>query len=356
MRFGPRSLFVCAAGAAFAWASVASGQTIQISGTPSREQTAPTGSGYQLYIASAQCLADDEFTFQVIAPLGATGVIEAFTGENCVDATSRASACRKISGEPITPSTTAQPFRLRAQDLVLSTPSAEYVAGGSDGCTAGSQAPAPVNLWFLQMNGSTVLDYLNYTQVYYDVGGPSAPGSVKAGAGERRLIVDFSGSSAPDRASYRFYCDPPPGAAADGGAAGDGGAEPSDGGAEAGVPAACGSGLLVGGAQPDERYFCGSVAGKTATSGEATGLANGVTYAVAVAGVDALGNRGPLSQVVCGTPQEVAGFFELYRAAGGEGGGGFCALAPGRPRGRTAALWGALLVGCALGAARRRRQ
>jgi MYXO-CTERM domain-containing protein len=71
--------------------------------------------------------------------------------------------------------------------------------------------------------------------------------------------------------------------------------------------------------------LCGST-GKGAGDGRATGLQNGVLYAVGVAAVDALGNRGKLSNVTCGTPEVVEDFFEIYRASGGKGGGGFCGL------------------------------
>ena len=64
------------------------------------------------------------------------------------------------------------------------------------------------------------------------------------------------------------------------------------------------------------------------------GLKNNVRYAVAVAGYDAVGNRGNLSTVVCGTPQQVDDFFEIYRKSGGEAGGGLCACdLPGVGRG-----------------------
>jgi hypothetical protein len=69
-----------------------------------------------------------------------------------------------------------------------------------------------------------------------------------------------------------------------------------------------------------------------ALEAEANGLTNGVTYAVAVAGIDAYLNTGNLSNLTCATPEPVTGFFEAYREAGGEAGGGYCAIGPVRSR------------------------
>ena len=74
--------------------------------------------------------------------------------------------------------------------------------------------------------------------------------------------------------------------------------------------------------------------------------------AIAVAGVDRVGNSGPLSPIACGTPQPVTTFFEAYREAGGRGGGGFCSCGPPGPAGGVAAS----LVGVGLWWLRRRRQ
>jgi hypothetical protein len=75
------------------------------------------------------------------------------------------------------------------------------------------------------------------------------------------------------------------------------------------------------------KYVCGSSNGIAATTGTADGLENDVPYTVAVAAVDLLENPGPLSGQSCATPQAVTDFFELYRQAGGSGGGGICSIA-----------------------------
>jgi hypothetical protein len=103
----------------------------------------------------------------------------------------------------------------------------------------------------------------------------------------------------------------------------------------------------------DASYACGTVGATGTTSGTAkSNLQNGVSYAVAVASEDNFGNVGQLSELACGTPAEVTGFFEAYREAGGEAGGGFCSFAvPRRPA--LVMAFGLALAGAALW--RRRR-
>jgi hypothetical protein len=81
-------------------------------------------------------------------------------------------------------------------------------------------------------------------------------------------------------------------------------------------------------------------------------LENGSTYVVAIAAEDTAYNVGVLSELACGTPQDVTGFYEAYRDAGGEAGGGFCSFAPAR-HGALAAAVASLVAACAL--LRRRR-
>jgi hypothetical protein len=98
-----------------------------------------------------------------------------------------------------------------------------------------------------------------------------------------------------------------------------------------------------------------TVASITASQFNVTGLINGLQYNIAIAGVDALGNVGPLSTLQCGTPQPVDDFWKKYREAGGQAGGGFCALeAAGAPAG-SAALFGGM-ASVVVAAWRRRRR
>jgi hypothetical protein len=80
-----------------------------------------------------------------------------------------------------------------------------------------------------------------------------------------------------------------------------------------------------------------------------------VRYSVAVAAIDGVGNAGKLSNVTCQTPSPVDDFFQVYRDAGGQGGGGFCSV-PGAI-GHGAGLFGlALLAVGAVATLLRRRK
>jgi uncharacterized membrane protein YgcG len=89
-----------------------------------------------------------------------------------------------------------------------------------------------------------------------------------------------------------------------------------------------------------EVFPCGSVRGRTNETGfTKTVLKNGQPYAVAVTATDLYGNESERSVPACATPVLVDTFFERYRNAGGEGGGGFCNFRGGRTPTTTAALF-----------------
>ncbi len=101
-------------------------------------------------------------------------------------------------------------------------------------------------------------------------------------------------------------------------------------------------------------YLCGQ-GDVTSSKITITGLRDGTKYNVAVAGRDAVGNVGPLSNVVCDSPTPVDDFWDAYKAAGGKAGGTFCALeGAGMPAGT--AVFALSMVGVALTLARRRRR
>ena len=107
------------------------------------------------------------------------------------------------------------------------------------------------------------------------------------------------------------------------------------------------------------KYECGEITGNSGTTVNASGvggnpLTNGTSYAVAVAATDAYGNVGPLSDVICETPEETNDFWNGYRAAGGQAGGGFCATSGvGEPAGSFAVF--GIIVAASISAMRRRK-
>lgn len=244
--------------------------------------------------------------------------------------------------------------------------------------------------------------------VSYDLAGPTAPQGVSLGVGEEQLVVKWTASTANDLDAYEFFCEPKPGSSAQGfqpqgpgiggaaGSAGTGGTSGSAGtagtsgagGTTAGTGGAggtagsatggsvtggaggtstaggaggtagstststCPASVLVAGEIPPSAYRCGSTTSNTATSGTISNLTNFTSYTVGVAAVDVLGNPGPLSTLVCASPEPVDDFFETYRRAGGKGGDGYCSVQQ-RPAPGLLSVMGLALLGLVM---RRRRR
>lgn len=359
-------------------------QSIAINPTPSRDpgeiHTASTEKRY--YVTREDCLADDIFTFTVTIRSSAGYNLEVWAAQsaNCAEYDSRrpgTANCWRVFLADANDGT--YDIEIRSRDIATRNIGGQMEGKGTEAdCSPGdlTSGGMGLKLYFLLVNG----DQLGGSAAVFDTGidlvGPRAPEPVKTTAGEGKLIVEWELTDAEDWQGYRLYCataddigstagvgaggettSPEPVAGA-GGAAGQsttatsGAANPELPSGTAGSPAAaCGSGALVPGELPDKAYLCGSGTGRISTKGTATGLANGVEYAVGVAGIDLLGNPGPLSDLACGTPQLVTTFYESYREAGGTAGGGFCAF------GRTPSPWSWALVGATtvLGLRRRRR-
>jgi hypothetical protein len=247
--------------------------------------------------------------------------------------------------------------------------------------------------------------------VIADTIGPDPPGGLTALPGNTRISVSWASISGGDTGDsgtaatsgggltsltgVKVYCDPATGAAAtstpaapvcetvsnDGGAttvdAGDGGTATttvdagtstvcSDGGTSTTAPAStCTSPNFVdpngGKIFPDAafaaKYECGEITGNSGTTVVASSVAgaplvNGTSYAVAVAATDAYGNAGPLSSVICKTPQPTTDFWEDYKNAGGRAGG--CSTGSAElPLGSMSVI--GVLMALAISSARRRR-
>jgi hypothetical protein len=120
----------------------------------------------------------------------------------------------------------------------------------------------------------------------------------------------------------------------------------------------CGGPAFVPGALPSldviNRFSCGSTIAP-ADNTKLTGFENGRRVAVAMGSTDILGNVGPLSTVICATPEFVNGFPELYGEAGGTAGGGFCSMSHRSLGRRGVETWGALALILMTWVVRRRR-
>jgi len=193
--------------------------------------------------------------------------------------------------------------------------------------TSVAQAAQTLSLYFLLLDSNAAIGGQATYQVTFKLNAPAPPTNVKTGVGENIAPISWTPASSTDLTidGYELYCDPAPG---------------EKGLAESGIdwnpdilPAGCpASTILVPNARPDTKYKCGS-ATKTSTRANAEGLINMVPYNVSVATTDTYRNVGVVSiPPACAVPQPVTGFFEAYRDAGGEGGGGFCSFSRhGRP-------------------------
>lgn len=171
----------------------------------------------------------------------------------------------------------------------------------------GSSSKTPLRLHFLLVqNPDEETSPSAVWESNFDLIGPSPPTNLSAGGGEDRIIVAFTPSSATGVNGYQAFCDA---------------ALSYDEGS-------CAAPGLTPGEVPSDNLECGDmVTGGTSNEVVVDGRSNGTRYAVGVSAVDDLGNVGPLSaDIVCATPQEVTGFYEAYRAAGGNAGGTLCAF------------------------------
>lgn len=203
----------------------------------------------------------------------------------------------------------------------------------TDPAACNQQIQIPLTFFLLLVDGAGNLQGTGarWENTSLDLLGPSAPTSVVAGIGEGKLVAKWEvpvEGDLDDIDGFAVFCDraggtPPVGMA---GAAGVAGMGNTGGGS-------CTSANLVPGTLPDSAFQCARAGGRGTREARTDRLENGVEYAIAVAGIDRVGNTGPLSPLACGTPQEVTSFFEAYRAAGGQGGGGFCTWAAPTPTG-----------------------
>jgi hypothetical protein len=322
---------------------VAWAQSVDVAAIIKWSNEASRGDRMSSEINRADCLADATVTFStdVQNPVGS---FEVWVGTACTELNSRTERqCVQVAALD----SDARSVPIRVQDL-LQEPGGEGsgLGGGTDATCDGSNNQAggiDLHVFFMLLdegNGDTKAQ--KDVVFKYDITPPPPPTNIEAGPGEDSLELTFTESTSDDLAGYRFYCSEigaPPEQAA--GGADDGSSPPATGD--------CTSSVLIPGEDPpaEAGYACGSTNSAQATDGTATGRTNGTRYAVAVAAFDGFENNGKLSALACGTPQEVTGFFEAYRAAGGQGGGGFCSFGPAR-RGATAIGLALLLVGATL--------
>jgi hypothetical protein len=288
------------------------------------------------WINRADCEAGEVINFAIgVSGSGNTSYgLRAFVGTNCENAEARDgidATCFAVAG-PFTLSQPSTTVPIAVRDIIRAVRDREVAtvdggtdagtgAGGAgsedDGECGGLEHPTDFKISFLLLNNN--MEPEGYMPTSWsgavDLTGPAAPSGVKAGTGENTLVISWTANSSTpvgEMRGFNLYCDPPAGAGAD---------------SDAGI--ACPNTTLVPGQTAPSANLCGSAPGN-ASSRETSPLTNGVSYTVAVAAEDSFYNAGPLSSTVCSRPEPVTGFFEAYRAAGGQAGGGFCSVHAGR--------------------------
>jgi hypothetical protein len=352
------------------------------------------GTNLRLDLLNRQdCLNDAIATFAVsVVGASSSAVLELWAGTNCDTLANRTGSGAAKTCTQLTSSVSAfnivgsLPVKVRFQDMVK-----PFDAAG-DGTAATcdlekSSGLVTRTLYFVVYNSGSTASEASGTKPWtfkYDVKAPAPPTNVSAGSGEASLVPHFTPPSGETNLlRYRFYCSEVGSPPADDGTAGTStggtastdvdaaaGTDSGDAGAGATTTTAgtagttgtsstpidpnCTSTVLVPGKPPAPGAIdCGEVGAQGASGGETRSvLDNGTTYVVAIAAEDTAYNVGVLSALACGTPQDVRGFYEAYREAGGQAGGGYCSFGPPR-RGTLASVAALLVAACAF--LRRRR-
>ena len=387
--------------------SAALAQTITIVGgteNPTRNVDTDSREDNRDDISYGDCLANDAFHFDLQLRGDFSGYqlqVWAGSSASCTDYDTRhgdAPTCWLVyEGRP---SSENLEVTVRVRDIVAhNTPDDDPNGPGSgteDDCNGASDGES-VSLTFMlvQSGGEMVEGSSTSWSTQFDLSGPSAPTGLSVGVAEGRLRLDWEiPSTISDVRGYRFYCVPvEPGLLDEGaagavpaagstggsgattaasgaagqlvsagaagaassagmvGAAASGSGARAEGAAQAGsssedqpsIDRECPNPVLFSGETPPSGYGCGSAPESSNSGYTNEDLTNNQEYAVAIAAYDDLGNVGPLSQVVCETPQIVDDFYEVYRREGGDGGGGFCSIGAD-PAPRIALLFGVSLL------------
>jgi hypothetical protein len=363
------------------------------------------------------CIKDAVLTFPVaVAPLDGRDQLQVWAGTvDCTADENRKNttgSCNPVTDRISLKQTLS--VNVRAQDIAAhigdSTTSISYQPAGASACTK-QTAPSgtQLGLYFIPLTSDNRTDgtAANYSILVDTVGPPAPSRGDPIGLGDTLLNVKWTPATDSDTAGFRVFCDPRPGnegivvpapdtggedsgvvdtgvadtgselpicpdaSVEDGGDASidldacvpfdpDSGAGAADTGVgpDSGPEPVCGSTVLkdgLNGSELGDDFICGDIADKAASEFKVDGLINGVDYTFAVAATDISENAGPMTVIGCETPQAVDDFWKKYRQAGGQAGGGFCALeGVGMPAGTSVFVLG--MIGVAVAAIRRRRR
>jgi hypothetical protein len=337
-----------------------------------RKQPLRTPTNRPYWVSRADCVADDELTFNVQVTTPNTNNFQVWAGSaDCTQLNQRqgdqAECWRVYQGQVVK---SPANITIRAQDMVARHrpgTGSTGVPGDIEDCD--SDIYIELGLYFMYVNDANEItsNTVKFT-TGIDLEGPISPRLDSVSPADNQLLLKWTDSNPGEFAGYRIYCTNavdvdsttnaltlPDGAVVDGSVTSeavetsdettdlastisvesisDAGAIPAstaantDGATPPPRPTGCGGSALIEGEIPSGSYLCGTVDSYSAVQGYAKNLRNGRRYAVGLTAVDRLGNESGLSNVLCNSPREVFTFFEDYRNAGGGGGGGFCSVA-----------------------------
>ena len=304
---------------------------------------------------------------------GTTGQITFWIGANCDNVDLRPSTCLKLgAGEPlltfldqeqITIATDAKTFSKYLG--TTATDGGTVVTGAVPPCTSPVDGGFTQNIYAdldYEGTGSNV-DLAVIDPIVVDLSPPPAPTGVKIQGGNEALVVSWTALDASlttDLLGYQILCSRADQYRVFEESGTDGGASGSFDASFSTCPA---TRTETGVEGLDPTFVCSPLLAADATSYRIEILQNDITYAAAVVAIDQSGNPSP-AIVGYGTPVKTLSFYDVYRSGNADAGtgdpgaaeGGFCALAPSRPREESPAALALSAWGAAGVVARRRRK
>lgn len=259
------------------------------------------------------CVANPADYFDVAMILTATqgmGLeVWAGTSASCANEESRTTLIPTQCWIVASQANASSPIRLPVQSIIPHGRSDLDQPGTAADCErdASAEGSGSITLYFVLKNGDQQDKNAPAATLpaKYDLKGPTPPEISGLGVGDTRLYPRWEPKSAiQDATDYRAYCEPTT-------------AEAGVNGAECTAPT-----LKAGSVPPVDFAFAETTINGTEV--EVKNLTNFQRYACGVGASDALLNVGTLSELTCGTPQPVVGYYKAYRNAGGEAGGGWC--------------------------------
>jgi hypothetical protein len=308
-------------------AATASAQTLTLSENVTRQNPRPS-TRQPTWISLTDCERGEPITFNLTLTGNFTQLaleVWATSDSDCALDSERRGAdagCWQVQEAEQLSDDTPQ-ITISARQLLSSvTGSPAGLLAEDEECAAYDASSAqPLNVFFLLRQPASSTDVpaerVGTWPTFFDLRGPPAPTEVSGGVGEDSIVLDWTATSGGDNVGgYRLFCE-----------------------AIASETPCSASQLAEAMVPSSELEPCGEETGPLTNNGTASDLMNGTSYAVGVAAFDEVGNVGPLSSLVCATPAETDSFYEVYRRAGGQGGGGFCSFGlPRSPGGVHAAL------------------